>query len=176
MVSKLKPFIHLDTHTNTACSKNGKSINLEVYMEETCTWPAPDGIYEATHYGSSLPFKKESLVDTGCISCKEPKEYEYQNYYDQQDADEVTDVCENLYEEAAKCEKDLGGYHYYRDNSGCAFIEGLKVGNGKNMATPAKVFAGVFAVTTALLAAASVYYYKKNKRQNVSLTSDAMLS
>ena len=175
-------------------------------MEETCTWPAPDGIYEATHYGSSLPFKKESLVDTGCISCKEPKEYEYQNYYDQQDADEVTDVCENLYEEAAKCEKDLGGYHYYRDNSGCAFIEGLKVGNGKNMATPAKVFAGIFAVTTALLAAASVFYYKskskyfdisstlhcrtwnleltklfsllpkENKRQNVKLSSDAMLS
>lgn len=146
-------------------------------MEETCSFPAPKGIYEALHYGDSLPYSKKSIIDSGCISCKEPKEVEYQNYWDEQDPDEVTEACSGLYEIAGKCEKNLDGYFPYRDNSGCGFISQLKTStlNLPSAANvPAKVFAGIFAVTTALLAALSLTLAKRNRRHNVSLVEPAL--
>mmetsp|Transcript_39908 Transcript_39908/g.71939 ORF Transcript_39908/g.71939 Transcript_39908/m.71939 type:complete len:149 (-) Transcript_39908:1053-1499(-) len=148
-------------------------------MEETCSYPAPNGIYEALHYGDSLPYSKKSIIDPGCISCKEPKEVDYQNYYDQQDADEVTEVCTNLYETAGKCEKGLDGYYPNRDVSGCSFISNLKSTSLISMPSanvPAKVFAGIFAVTTALLAAVSMTLFKRNRRQNVSFAGEPIIS
>lgn len=160
------------------CSKNGKNIYLGVFREETCSVAAPAGIYEATHYGDNLKYSDKSIVDSGCISCKEPTEVDYQNYWDQQDADEVTDVCENLYEIAGKCEEGLDGYFPYRDNSGCSYIKTL---NASGIVYPkanvsAKVFAGIFGVTTAVLATVSMYLWKTSRRQNVSLAGDAIIS
>mmetsp|Transcript_36952 Transcript_36952/g.62855 ORF Transcript_36952/g.62855 Transcript_36952/m.62855 type:complete len:431 (-) Transcript_36952:180-1472(-) len=171
--------INGDLYVGPYCSANGRKIHLGVFMEETCSLAAPEGIYEALNYGDSLPYSKKSLVDSGCISCKEPKEVDYQNYYDQQDPDEVTDVCSNLYEVAGRCEKGLDGYFPYRDVSGCSFIENLKSVSVVSMPSanvPAKVFAGIFAVTTAILAAISMTLFKKNRRQNVSLAGEPIIS
>jgi len=159
------------------CSKNGKKIHLGVFLEETCSVDAPKGIYEATHYGDSLPYAKKSMVKSGCISCLEPKEVEYQNYYDQQDPDETTEVCSNLYEISGKCEEGLDGYYPNRDMSGCEFISNLKSSSSiipSNI--PAKVFAGIFAVTTVALAAVATTLFKKNQRQNVSLVGEPIIS
>ena len=161
------------------CSSNGKKIHLGVFREETCSYPAPSGIYEAVSYGDSLPYAKKSMIDSGCISCKEPTEVDYQNYWDQQDEDEVTDVCERLYEESGKCEEGLDGYFPYRDVSGCGFIKSLKESVTLSLpsaSVPAKVFAGIFAVTTAAFAALAATLYKRNKRQNVSLAGGAIIS
>eukprot|EP00584_Thalassiosira_punctigera_P007466 CAMPEP_0172542988 /NCGR_PEP_ID=MMETSP1067-20121228/13488_1 /TAXON_ID=265564 ORGANISM="Thalassiosira punctigera, Strain Tpunct2005C2" /NCGR_SAMPLE_ID=MMETSP1067 /ASSEMBLY_ACC=CAM_ASM_000444 /LENGTH=401 /DNA_ID=CAMNT_0013329313 /DNA_START=101 /DNA_END=1303 /DNA_ORIENTATION=+ len=128
------------------CSSNGKKIHLGVFLEETCSIAAPKGIYEATHYGDSLPYSKKSMVDSGCISCMEPKEVDYQNYWDQQDPDEATEVCTNLYEIAGKCEEGLDGYYPNRDVTGCSFIKTLKSSHSLSVpsaSTPAKVFAGI---------------------------------
>lgn len=161
------------------CAANGKNIHLGVFKEETCSFPSPKGVYEALHYGESLPYAKKGMIDSGCISCKEPTEVDYENYWDQQDPDEVTDVCSRLYEEAGKCEENLDGYFPYRNNYGCSFISTLKTPSVVSLGSaniPAKVFAGIFAVTTAVLAAVSMTLFKRNRRQNVSLAGDAIIS
>ena len=148
-------------------------------MEETCSVEAPSGIYEAINYGDKLPYSKQSLVPSGCISCKEPVDVDYDNYdnYWNQDADEVTESCETLYEIAGKCEEGLDGYYPNRDVTGCNFISTLKSTSIVNMSsTPAKVFAGIFAVTTAALAAVAVTLHKKNSRQNISLAGEPIIS
>jgi len=161
------------------CSKNGKNIFLGTFMEETCSYPAPAGIYEALNYGESLPYAKKSLVPSGCTSCMVPKEVDYDNYWEnQQEADEVSEVCAALYESSGKCEEGLDGYFPYRDITACSYIKTLKP-TGISMPSaniPAKVFAGIFAVTTAALAAVSMVLYKRNERQNVSLAGDAIIS
>lgn len=163
------------------CSANGKKIFLGVFTEETCSFPAESGLYEALHYGTSLPYAKESLVDYSCISCKEPSDVDYNNYWDAQDEDEVTEVCETLYADAGKCEENLGGgngYFPYRNNLGCNFIKSLKTPSIFSRASsnvPAKVFAGIFAATTALLGAFAIFTFKRSKRQNVSLASESSM-
>ena len=145
-------------------------------MEETCSISAPKGIYEVVNYGATLPYSKKSIV-SGCISCKEPKEVDYNNYWDNQDPDEVTEVCTELYEVAGKCEENLDGYYPNRDVTGCGFISNLKsdrrFGSGN---VPAKVFAGIFAVTTLVLGAIAATLFKKNRRQNVSLAGEPIIS
>lgn len=133
-------------------------------------------MYEALNYGVSIPYSSESLVDNKCISCKEPSDVQYQNYYDQQDADEITESCATLYQYAGKCEQNLPGY-MYQDNRACTFIENMKspgILSSVNTNVPAKVFAGIFAVTTVVLATVSALLYQKNSRQNVRLTADTL--
>lgn len=134
------------------CSANGKSILLGVFMDETCSFSAPDGIYEKFHYGKSLPYSSESIISHDCISCKEPVEADEnnannQNYYDyNQDGDNnnnnnnnynynnqnqeqeeaaVLEVCQALYEPAGKCESNLNVYGVYPNTLACDFIHGL---------------------------------------------------
>jgi hypothetical protein len=148
-------------------------------MEETCSYPAPTGIYEALHYGDHLPYAKKSIVDTKCLSCIEPAEVDYENYWDQQDPDNVAEFCSNLYAVSGKCEEKLDGYYPNRDVTGCSFISTLKSTHGISLGSanvPAKVFAGIFAATTALLAGASVMLFRRDRRQNVSLAGEPILS
>ena len=156
------------------CSTNGKKIFLGVFTDETCSFAAPEGIYEKLNYGQSLPYSKQSLVENNCISCAEPTEYDEQNYYDQQDADEVTDVCERLYEDAGKCET---GMNIYNPNTyACNFIQTLKASGGLNsvsvyaVAHPSKVLAGVFAATTVIFAGTACYLHSKVQRSKVNLS------
>lgn len=172
---------HVDTNLsivlprNTDCASNGRSIHLGVFSEETCSYPAPKNIYEALHYGNHLPYAKKSLVDSGCVSCKEPTDVNNQNQDDQQDADDVTTVCSTLYSSAAKCEEKIKGYMPYRDNYGCEYIKSLQATSvipGANVT--AKAFAGIFGITTIILAAVALVLGKRASRQNVSLTEQAL--
>ncbi|KAL7463585.1 hypothetical protein ACHAXS_003948 [Conticribra weissflogii] len=161
------------------CSSNGKNIFLGVFMDETCSYEAPEGIYAKLNYGAELPYSKKSLIDSNCVSCKEPQEYDENNNGDQQDADQVLEVCERLYEEAGKCESDIevsnsnGGY-FYPNTMACEFIKGLKASGKTRLSMPQvsvtpKVLAGVFAATTAILAGVSFHLHKKVQRGNVQL-------
>ena len=157
------------------CSANGKKILLGVFTEETCSYPAPKGTYEALNYGAKLPHSDKSLIDSGCISCKEPTETDNQNYWDQQDTDEVTDVCETLYGDSAKCEENLDIY-VYRDNTACNFIHSLKSNTislpSSGPAISATVFACFFALTTAFLGGMSVILFNRSRRTDVSLAGN----
>jgi len=167
------------------CSANGKKILLGVFMDETCSFTAPDGIYEKFHYGKELPYSSTSIIDNDCISCMEPVEEDENNNNgnnnnnnnNQQQA-EVLEVCERLYEPAGKCESNLNVYGVYPNTLACDFIHGLNswgktriaatFKEAKKNVTPS-VLAGVFAVTTVFFGGVSYYLHKKLERNNVGL-------
>jgi hypothetical protein len=64
-----------------SCSaKDGKSINLAVFLDAGCYTKASTGVYEAFNYGASLPYENEPLVDwTECISCMQVDEDDNNN-------------------------------------------------------------------------------------------------
>jgi len=159
------------------CSANGKSIFLGTFMDETCSYPAPSGTYESFSYGAALPYSQESLVANSCLSCKEPQDADDQNDGDQDDEDEVLEVCERLYEDAGKCESGLAdGVTYYPNTYACTLIQSLKapgkMNSTRSSIAASKVFAGLFAATTAVFAGVAYYLYHKSRRQNVHLSSN----
>ncbi|KAL3798253.1 hypothetical protein HJC23_000167 [Cyclotella cryptica] len=147
------------------CANGGKKILLGVFMEETCSYAAPSGIYEKLFYGNKLPYSSDSLVTNSCVDCKEPDNYDNKNNNDQQDADKVLDVCQRLYEDAGKCESSLSSSIPYPNTYACDFIKTLpKVSRwsiSKSAAVPAKALAGVFAITTVALGALTVFLHRK---------------
>jgi len=187
------------------CSSNGKSINLGVFMDETCSFDAPKGVYEKFFYGNSLPYSSESLVTNECISCMAPKdedEDENQNgnnnnnnyYYNnnnnnnnnqddqEQEEDEIKEFCGRLYEEAGKCETDLNVYGVYPNTMGCEFISNLgktnvfsSIASATKNNTPA-VLASLFAVTTVVFAGVSYHFHKKTQRATIGLNSGGAMA
>lgn len=164
------------------CAANGKSIHLGVFMDETCSYEAPSGTFENFNYGQSLPYSSESLIGDECVSCKEPADDDDNNDGDQDDEDAVLEICERLYEDAGKCESGLAqGVTYYPNTYGCTFIDSLhapgKMSSSKSSVPASKVFAGLFAATTAVFAGVAFHLYKKSSRQNVALSgSDGTLA
>lgn len=159
------------------CSSNGKNIFLGVFHDETCSYQAEAGIYEKFSYGQALPYSSESIISSECISCKEPQDANDQNNGDQQDEDEVLEICERLYEDAGKCESGLAdGVTYYPTTYGCDFIKSLHAPGKMNSAkksssvSAAQVFAGLFAATTAIFGAVAFYFHKKQQRGSVDLS------
>mmetsp|Transcript_26668 Transcript_26668/g.40492 ORF Transcript_26668/g.40492 Transcript_26668/m.40492 type:complete len:436 (-) Transcript_26668:63-1370(-) len=61
------------------CSNNGKSINLSLFLDAGCSVPAEDGVYEKISRGYSLPYAKESMISSECISCEQVDEDKYYN-------------------------------------------------------------------------------------------------
>jgi len=169
------------------CASNGKAINLGVFMEETCTYPAEDGIYAQLNYGKELPYSSDNIVESDCISCTEPQDNNDENGDDQQDEVEIAEICEGLYEDSGKCESNLNVY--YPNTNACEFINSLKVGSASgatslfsnltskasekmpNMNVTVKALAGTFAVTTVAMGGLAYYMYTKLQRKNVNLSA-----
>jgi hypothetical protein len=168
------------------CS-NGFDINLSVFTDSGCITKAKSGVYESlNYYGNSLPYAKKSIVSNDCISCEQVDENgnDDGNNNNNQDV-EISEVCEQSYEDAAKCEKKLSG-KYYQDSSGCDYINNIlpKLSKGSASVTGAKissavsgsgttavVFAVLFAITTAVMGAYSFFLYRKIHRAKVNLTA-----
>jgi len=155
------------------CANHGKKILLGVFLDETCSFPAPDGIYEKFHYGQKLPYSSSSLVENNCVSCAEPQDYNQQNNNDKNDADGILEVCQTLYQDSGKCESNLGSSVTYRNTLACDFIKTLPKISKWNMpkAIPAKVFASLFAVTTVMFAGMALYFQKEIRERSI-LESD----
>lgn len=167
------------------CSADGKSVLLGVFMDEVCSYAAPDGTYEKFNYGKAMPYSSESIITNECISCERVDNDNNNNgnggnyYYRNNNKDkEVLQFCEEIYEDAGKCETDLDAYGHYANTMACEFIEGLKA-SGKDRifsalaeassnVTP-KVLAGVFAVTTLVFGGVALHFHKKLHRQSVGL-------
>lgn len=169
-----------------SCAANGKSINLAVFLDAGCSTKAKSGVYEAFNYGASLPYEKESLIKANeCISCEEEQEedenenYNYNNGYYEQQAGEVTELCQQTYESAAKCESGLSaGNYFYPDTSGCDYIKNIlpklssatsKVVAGGGSSGPAVAFAVIFFLTSCVLGAYAFFLYRKIHRAKVNL-------
>jgi hypothetical protein len=127
------------------CASNGAKIKIGVFKDEDCMlldaskevddYLVKDGVQ--AHLSHAL--LKSTYSDT-CISCKEQQEQNENAEGDaDEDADEVIELCEQLYDDAAKCEKHYGfadgysnydGYEnqYAQEEVICEFMASLKAG------------------------------------------------
>jgi hypothetical protein len=127
------------------CASNGAKIKIGVFTDENCMYL--DSSKDVDDYlknddGNQMKLShallKTTYSDT-CISCKEPQDADENNDGDNQDADEVIEMCETLYDAAAKCEKAHGfdsgysNYYGYENQLGneevvCEYLSSLKSG------------------------------------------------
>jgi len=197
-------------YVGARCSpQDGKSIHLAAFYDAGCTSYAGKGIYEAFNYGYPLPYESESIIATNeCISCLQVDQdqnnnqngnYNYNNgnngnnqnnNYNYQQEQEVAEICQQSYQEAAKCESSklsnyLGSY-YYPDQSGCEYINTIlpnlahatrKIASGASVVpggNASTAFAVIFGLTTALLGAYAFFLYRKIHRAKVNLAQAEM--
>jgi len=166
------------------CSDSGASIHLGVFTEETCSQFADEyggrATYEQLTYGKTLPYSESTMIGSECMSCKESADADQNNDNDEQDADEVKESCEQLYEASGKCEAGLSSYIQNPNNNGCNFMEGIKIvrkngvvvrGPGSKNTT-ASVFIGLFAASFVLLGGYAYYLKTKLDRAKVNLVSE----
>eukprot|EP00580_Thalassiosira_gravida_P007930 CAMPEP_0201636378 /NCGR_PEP_ID=MMETSP0493-20130528/8560_1 /ASSEMBLY_ACC=CAM_ASM_000838 /TAXON_ID=420259 /ORGANISM="Thalassiosira gravida, Strain GMp14c1" /LENGTH=407 /DNA_ID=CAMNT_0048108469 /DNA_START=56 /DNA_END=1279 /DNA_ORIENTATION=+ len=165
------------------CSENGGNIYLGLFTEETCSQFADEyggrETFAAMSYGKSLPYSDSTMIGTECMSCKEPQDAnDDNNGDDDQDADEVKEGCEQLYEAAGKCEGGLSGTVAYPNNYACNFMQGIKIVR-KNGAivrgagtqnTTASVFIGLFACSFVLFGGYVYYLKTKLDRAKINLS------
>lgn len=129
------------------CASGGTKIKIGVFSDENCytldsTKEVDDYLMSEEGYAMKLSHAllKSTYSDT-CISCKEVADEDGQqdNANDQADADEVIEMCETLYEAAAKCETTYGFANGYANIYGyenqvatestvCDFMSSLKSG------------------------------------------------
>jgi len=156
------------------CANQGGEVRLGLFLDDTCSEESDTSYYTLT--GADLPYSDKSLVSDSCISCKEPENN--QNGNDDQDADQVKEMCENLYTYSGKCETYMS--INYINEAACSYIEGIKIirddGVIRTSATRkskgAAVAIGLFA-TTAILLGSYVYYLRtKLGRAKINLSSE----
>lgn len=152
------------------CSKSGNKINLGVFTDEFCTEEYSSAVFANYYGGVTLPYQKENIVAENCIACKQEAE-------DQYGYAEVTELCEEMYPEAAKCETNIAKQLYYPSTKGCDFInniqlyeKGYKPVNGR----VATAFAVIFGMATVALAAVAAHLFQMNNRK-IDLQSDAAI-
>ncbi|KAL7516301.1 hypothetical protein ACHAWX_001329 [Stephanocyclus meneghinianus] len=168
------------------CAENGGHIFLGLFTDDTCSQPADSSAgaktFATLSNGKSLPYSDTTLIGTECMSCKETQQANEQNAAeggnDANDADNIKESCENLYQAAGKCESDLGISS--PNNNGCTFMEGITIWrkNGavirsastKNVT--ASVFIGLFACSFVLLGGYSYYLKMKLDRSKIDLPGD----
>lgn len=146
------------------CSSNGKSVFLGVYTNERCTTEAENGeeIYKSI-IGKSLPYATTSIIKHECISCKQV------NDDDDDDDIEVSEMCDEVYEEAAKCEKNMEiDYPHTQD---CEFVHSTIKRLDSSFKGPvvAHVFGWIFLLTTIGLGYYAYTLHTKLQRKDVKL-------
>eukprot|EP00535_Pseudo-nitzschia_heimii_P005474 CAMPEP_0197184732 /NCGR_PEP_ID=MMETSP1423-20130617/10449_1 /TAXON_ID=476441 /ORGANISM="Pseudo-nitzschia heimii, Strain UNC1101" /LENGTH=426 /DNA_ID=CAMNT_0042635621 /DNA_START=61 /DNA_END=1341 /DNA_ORIENTATION=- len=138
------------------CASNGSKIKIGLFTDEECN--VPDSDKDVDDYlmdGDGVSMKLshallKTVYSSECISCLKPEEEdENQNDDEEQDEEEeeeeeqepeVLEMCEQLYDAAAKCEKTNGfddGYANYdgyenqlaQEGVVCDFVESLKAGS-----------------------------------------------
>jgi len=191
----------------TCSTKDGKSIFISAFYDAGCTSAAGSGIYEAFNYGRSLPYESVPVVALNdCISCLQVDEdannnnnnnnnYNYNNNNNNNNNNnynqdlEVAEICQQSYEMAAKCEKNLDlGQYYYTDTTGCDYINNIlpnlqratrkiasgSIGGSAVNGSASTAFAVIFGMTTALLGAYAFFLYRKIHRAKVNLAQAEM--
>jgi hypothetical protein len=93
------------------CSQDSASILLGVFSDENCRVPT-DSFDIATVLGATPSYHivatTYSSTSNECLSCMEYADNNENQQADQWDNDQVNQMCERLYDEAAKCESDTG--------------------------------------------------------------------
>lgn len=113
------------------CASDGQTIKVDVYYDEYCSKYAGDDI--EINYFTNMPFTSEGMEDyykQDCISCLESELPYNQIDDDVNDNDQITELCENLYYQSAKCNRAIGSVYGNQneenvENMVCYFIENI---------------------------------------------------
>lgn len=133
------------------CASQGSKIKVGVFLDENCfeldsSKDVDDYLMDGDGYQMKLSHAllKTVYAEDSCVSCLVPDEEEQNNDNNNNNQDdkepEVLDMCEQLYEAAAKCEKSHGFDNGYADYYGyenqlsqegvvCDFIDSIKAGS-----------------------------------------------
>jgi len=120
------------------CASDKKTILLGVYEDQYCSKYVGDKYDVGTLTGLTLSSDIfGEYYQTDCIPCQESN-LKFQNVAnDNVDADSVTELCENLYDYSAKCNRHVGGatsasYQSYQQQDNelavCSFIASVVTG------------------------------------------------
>jgi len=130
------------------CGDDGKSVYLNVFSDSGCSTKADNSAYYNL-YGAELPYTTTSMVSDECISCA------YDNGNDDAYAVQVTESCQEMYQQAGKCEEGFSDVITYPSTGGCTFINTILPGLEKLMDREYKVgstaptaWAWIFALST----------------------------
>jgi hypothetical protein len=196
------------------CASNGSKIKIGVFTDEECNIPDTSkdvDDYLMTDDGVQMKLSHallKTVYSSDCISCLQFDEEEENDDNGNDDEDEkepeVIEMCQQLYEAGAKCEKthgfDYGYANYYgyenqlaQESVVCDFVESLKAGsydetgeivvNGANASigggaetTGGQKFALTFFIlgTVGLAAYAATLHSKLTKSPGLSESSGAM--
>jgi hypothetical protein len=169
--------------TGPYCAAAGRSIFLGVFVDETCSLPAPEGTYKKLSGGVALPYSTKSLIGHDCMSCKDTSADAAEDGEEAAEA-ATLEICQNLYQASGKCETNMNLDGAYPTTTACDFIKGLNHWGKTRIAaeyqefvrhiTPS-VLASVFACTTVLFGAASYYIHTRmmgGGRKSVGLVAD----
>lgn len=133
------------------CASNGSKIKIGLFTDDECNVPDSEkDVDDYLMYGDVSMKLSHALLKTvyssECISCLKPEEEDENQNDDANDEEEeekeaeVLEMCEQLYDAAAKCEKTNGfddGYASYdgyanqlaQEEVVCDFVESLKAGS-----------------------------------------------
>lgn len=133
------------------CASEGSKIKIGVFYDEECNLPDSDkdvDDYLMDGDGASMKLSHallKTVYSSDCVSCLVPQEEEENddnnnNGDEEEEEPEVLDMCEQLYEASAKCEKTNGFDNGYANYNGyenqlaqegvvCDFVESLKAGS-----------------------------------------------
>jgi len=157
------------------CAAHGNAVFLGVFTDATCETQASSNVFEKYNYGKELPYSNESFVHQRCQSCMAPKE-DRDDDNDNQEEDQVTALCEELYEQSGKCEENLKSKNNYSRNiNSCTYIHNVLPTLSKvhrthgRVSLVANVFAWLFFLSTCALAGVVYYLHSKVERSSVNL-------
>lgn len=130
------------------CASNGSKIKIGLFTDEECNVPDSDkdvDDYLMDDDGVSMKLSHallKTVYSSECISCLQPEEEDDNDDQNngEEEEPEVLEMCEQLYDAAAKCEKSNGfddGYASYdgydnqlaQESVVCDFVESLKAGS-----------------------------------------------
>jgi len=131
------------------CASEGSKIKIGVFYDEECNLPDSDkdvDDYLMDGDGASMKLSHallKTVYSSDCVSCLMPQEEEENddnNNNGEEEEPEVLEMCEQLYEASAKCEKTNGFDNGYANYNGyenqlaqegvvCDFVESLKAGS-----------------------------------------------
>ena len=91
------------------CNSSGNKIEIGLFSDENC-WEPVDDMDVEDLVGAELSYHLLAHTDSSggsvCLSCKETQENANEN--DNNDEDEVNEMCEDVYDNSAKCESETG--------------------------------------------------------------------
>lgn len=162
------------------CSEQGGSIYMGLFTDDACTTFADDYGGKEMYYSltaKELPYGEKNMITMDCYSCMEPEaQYNYDGN-DNEDEDNVNEMCEMIYANAGKCESSLDVSGVYPNYNACSYIQGIQVirkngiivSAGSRANKSASVFIGIFVVAFVLLSAYVYYLKTKLDRATISL-------